>query len=94
MLLTALALEDDMRTTVTLDDDVAALVEQVREQRNETFKNVLNEALRLGLRLMQEPGTGPTPVYRTRSVSLGRPKLPDVDNVAEALAIIEGDDIR
>jgi hypothetical protein len=77
-----------------LEDDVAALLEQIREERGETFKSVLNEALRLGLRRMREPAAGVVPVYRTRSVSLGRPRLPDVDNVAETLAIVEGDQFR
>ncbi|MPZ53647.1 MAG: hypothetical protein GEU79_13105 [Acidimicrobiia bacterium] len=35
-----------MRTTVTIDDDVAALIEQERRRTGETFKEVLNRMLR------------------------------------------------
>lgn len=35
-----------MRTTLSLDDDVAALLEQLRKASAATFKQVLNDALR------------------------------------------------
>jgi hypothetical protein len=51
---------------------------------------VVNEALRQGLRRMIAPPERPAP-YRTPSVDTGRPLLPDVDDVAEVLAVAEGD---
>ncbi len=32
--------------------------------------------------------------FRTRSVDLGRPRLTDIDNIAEALAIVEGENFH
>ncbi len=39
-----------MRTTVTLDDDVAAAIEAERSARGETFREALNRLVRRGLR--------------------------------------------
>ena len=44
-----------MRTTLTLDSDVIALVREEMERTRRPFKLVVNQALRLGLRA----GTGP-----------------------------------
>ena len=79
-----------MRTTLTLDDDVAALLKRVLARRKGALKTVVNEALRQGLRRMSAPPARPAP-YRTPSVDTGRPRLPNVDDVAGALAIAEGD---
>jgi hypothetical protein len=38
-----------MRTTLTLDDDVAVQIERLRKQRDMALKDVINEALRRGL---------------------------------------------
>lgn len=39
-----------MRTTVTLDPDVEALLKNAMRERDASFKQVLNDALRQGLR--------------------------------------------
>lgn len=39
-----------VRTTVTLDDDVAARLKQVARERGISFKEALNRAVRAGLR--------------------------------------------
>jgi hypothetical protein len=39
-----------MRTTVTLEPDVARLVDQAMHRERRTFKEVINDALRRGLR--------------------------------------------
>ncbi len=82
-----------MRTTVTLDDDLAKRLERARRERNLTFKQALNEALRAGLPVLDltDRSTGETP--GTRAMDLGR-QLVDIDDVAEALAIAEKDDFR
>ena len=79
-----------MRTTLTLDDDVAALLKRVLSRRKDSFKAVVNEALRQGLRRMSAPPELPQP-YTIQPVSLGRCLLPNVDNIAEVLAVAEGD---
>ena len=82
-----------MRTTLTLDDDVAALLERVRQARQLGLKDVVNEALRQGLKAMTAP-SHPRTAYQTRGVSLGRCFLGNLDDVSEALAIAEGEDFR
>jgi hypothetical protein len=80
-----------MRTTLTLDEDVAALLERARQVRRATLKQVANEALRRGLSQMTAPAPRGEP-YRTRTVSLGRCLVGDLDDVSEVLAIAEGED--
>ena len=46
-----------MRTTLTLDDDVAAALERLRRARDASLKDVVNEVLRRGL---SELGSGLT----------------------------------
>jgi hypothetical protein len=83
-----------MRTTLTLDPDVAALLERVRDARSATLKDVVNEGLRRGLKQMAQ-GKGPEHAScRTGAVSLGRCLIGDLDNVAEALAVAEGEAFR
>ncbi len=79
-----------MRTTLSLDDDVAAAIEQIRRARQATLKEVVNQALREGLRQMRSRPE-PRQPFQTRSVDLGRLQVGSVDNIAEALAIAEGD---
>ncbi|MCY4583471.1 MAG: antitoxin [Chloroflexi bacterium] len=51
-----------MRTTLTLDDDLADSLKEQARLLNKPFKRVLNDALRRGM----SPGTeeAPTPRYR------------------------------
>jgi len=79
-----------VRTTLTIDDDVAAMLEQTRRRRAASFKDLVNEALRRGLRDMAVLAK-PHPGFRAQSVDLGRVRIPSIDNVAEALAIAEGE---
>lgn len=81
-----------MRTTLSLDDDVAARIEQLRQDLDKPLKELVNEALRRGLVAMHEPRS-PAP-YRTQPVDLGRCRLPNVDDVASALAAAEGEQYR
>ena len=76
--------------TVTLDDDVAAMLKKEVERRKATFKEVLNDALRNGL-LPKKPA--PRRRYKTPLYDTGPAKFP-VDNVAEALAFAEGEDFK
>ncbi len=82
-----------MRTTLTLDDDVARLLERAQKRRGASLKQVVNDALRAGLARLDEPRS-PRRRFATRSVSLGRCLLENVDDVAAALAVAEGDRFR
>ncbi len=82
-----------MRTTLTLDKDVAALLERVRKGKKGTLRAVVNEALRQGLRQMCAPPRRPKP-YRTRTASLGPCLVGSLDDVSEVLAVAEGEHFR
>ena len=79
---------DVMRTTLSLDDDVARLLERLR--RGRSFRGLINEALRLGLRQLASPPSRRQAVS-TREVSLGRCLMPSIDDVEEVLAVAEGE---
>ena len=79
-----------MRTTLTLEQDVAAQIERLRRKGNVGLKQIINEALRRGLRQMTTPDE-PHPAYQTKPVSLGRCLIGSIDDVAETLAIVEGE---
>ena len=80
-----------MRTTLSLDRDVAAALERVRKARKASLKQVVNEALRQGLARMAAPPAAPRTPFRTGTLSLGRCLVGNVDNVAEVLAVAEGE---
>lgn len=82
-----------MRTTLTLEDDVAVRLEKLREERKATFKAIVNETLRRGLDRMEAPAQRREP-YRIRPHSAGRCLVPDLDDVTGVLATVEGDDFR
>ncbi len=82
-----------MRTTLSLDEDVAALLERARMETKASFKEVVNQALRQGLRQIAAPVKARKP-YRTPSVSLGRCLQGSVDDVADVLAVAEGEDFK
>lgn len=79
-----------MRTTLTLDDDVAAALERIRKRHDLRFKDVVNEALRRGIQQMADRPKR-RKAYRTQAVSLGRCRVGGIDNVTEVIAIAEGD---
>jgi hypothetical protein len=79
-----------MRTTLTLDDDVAAMLLRVQKKTDATFKDVVNQALRHGLERMVHPGPA-KPRFATRSADLGRCYFPNLDNTWEVLAEAEGE---
>lgn len=80
-----------MRTTLTLDDDVAARLDQLRATRRVPFKQLVNDALRAGLQSLDRPP--PRRRFRTRPLATGA-LLIDVTSASEALAIAAGDDHR
>jgi hypothetical protein len=82
-----------MRTTLTIDDDVAAELEQLRRSRDASLKELINEALRRGLRDIAVPSKQRKP-FRTRTFNGGRLLVASIDNVAELLAEVEGEWFR
>jgi hypothetical protein len=82
-----------VRTTLTLDDDVAAALEQLRRTRGGRLKTVVNDLLREGLRNVQARPARRVH-FRTESVDVGRPRMSSVDNVVDVLAIAEDEAFR
>jgi hypothetical protein len=82
-----------MRTTLTIDDDVAAELQRVRRARDTKFKDLVNDVLRLGLRQMSADPK-PRKQFRTRPFDPGRVLIDNVDNITEVLALIEGEAFR
>ena len=72
-----------MRTTVRLDDDVAAAVERLRREQGIGLSEAINHLARAGL-----VSAGPRHRVRLRSAPLDL--RVDVSNVAEAVAVGEG----
>jgi len=82
-----------MRTTLSLDDDVAILLERLQKERETTFKQIVNEALRQGLERMTQPVV-PRKPFRTQPVALGKCCFPNLDNIWEVLAQAEGESYK
>jgi hypothetical protein len=74
-----------MRTTLTLQDDIAKSLQEKAHQTRRPFKDVVNEALALGLVVMDRPRE--PVVYRVSPASMGAPR-PEV-NLEKALALAE-----
>ena len=64
-----------MRTTLTLDPDVAADLKRRARRSGKPFRQVLNDAVRAGLHSQDAPATRP---YRLTPVSTGG-VLPGID---------------
>jgi hypothetical protein len=84
---------EPMRTTLTIEDDLARQLQQLSRERDEPFKRVVNEALRRGLDQMRR-AEEPSVPYRTIPWSVGRCLLPDLDDIAGVLARVEGEAYR
>jgi hypothetical protein len=77
---------------LTIDDDVAAVLERLRDKHEVSLKVLVNEALRRGLQDLAARQTQ-RDLFRTRSVDLGRLKMASIDHIAEVLAIAEGESL-
>jgi hypothetical protein len=76
-----------MRTTVKLEDDVAAALEQHRAESKLGLSEAVNRLIRRGLQRH-----GRRRVFKQRTAALGI--RIDVANVAEALELLEGPTAR
>lgn len=77
-----------MRTTLTLDDDVAALLKKEARKSGEPFKQVVNDTLRRGLTTGKQPARKP---FKVKPFNL---QLPPFEKVEELLEYLEGPDHR
>ena len=77
-----------MRTTVKLDQDVAAAVEQLQRSEGIGLSEALNRIARAGLARREEGKR-----FRQRTARMGAFSV-DVSNVADALEVAEGAEHR
>jgi hypothetical protein len=80
-----------VRTTVTIDDDVATKLKEEMRRTGSSFKQVVNEALR---RDLNRPPAKGTPPFKVRARNLGLKPGYSYDNVWELIELIEGPDYK
>jgi hypothetical protein len=78
-----------VRTTLTLDDDVAALLNKEVRKSGEPFKQIVNRFLRLGLTASKQPARKP---FKVTPINLGLPR--DFDKVEDLIEYLEGPEHR
>lgn len=76
-----------MRTTLSLDDDVAAAVQRLRDERHIGLSDLVNELIRAGLAAPER-----RTAFRQRTADLGL--RVDVSNVADTLEHLDGPEAR
>lgn len=81
-----------MRTTLSIDNDVLDRARDVAGRLHVPFRRVVNEALRAGLKIVQEPADSRP--YHTQPRKLGLKSGRNLDNIQELLAQVEGEDHR
>jgi len=82
-----------MRTTLTLEDDVACRLEVVRVARGMGLKEAVNEVLRAGLDRLEAPAMGRRKRFVQRTYRAD-PLVPDFDCGPGLLAMAEGEGWR
>ncbi|HXG65255.1 MAG TPA: DUF2191 domain-containing protein [Blastocatellia bacterium] len=81
-----------MRTTLTLDDDVAEKLMAEQHRRGCSFKEIVNEILRVGLNTRRE--LKKTGRFRVEPKAMGYRADLNFDNIQELLDQAEGPDRR
>ena len=76
-----------MRTTLSIDDDIAILLEQERRRSGDSLKETVNRLLRAGLTSSQKPASVP---FKVTSFPMGLRSGLSYDCIAELLEEAEG----
>jgi len=76
-----------MRTTLTLDEDIAAKLREEMQRTGRPLKQIVNETLREGLTRTRRKKLPP---FRVRTRKLGHYPGLDYDNVGVLLEQVEG----
>jgi hypothetical protein len=80
-----------VRTTLTLDDDVAKLLEKEVRRSGNSFKHVVNHFLRLGLAAPKQMRRKP---FKVKPWNLQPPPGLSFDNIHELLDALDGPERR
>jgi hypothetical protein len=78
-----------VRTTLTLDEDVAAKLTSLARRSGRAFREVVNDTLRRGLARPPAPGIREPFTVAARDMGRLRPGL-TLDNVADLIERVEG----
>jgi len=76
-----------VRTTLSLDDDIANLLNQEIRRSGVSFKEAVNHYLRLGLVAAKQP---PRRKFVVKPLPMGLPPGLSYDNVEELIEALEG----
>jgi hypothetical protein len=78
----------DVRTTLTLDDDVSTLLEKEMRRTGQSLKQTVNQLLRFGL----QQSAAPTPVrpFRIKAKKVGLPSEWTSGSVSELIEMLDG----
>ena len=82
-----LAYHHDVRTTLTLDDDVARRLRQETRRSGKSFKEAVNHFLRLGLSATRKQERKP---FVVTPRNLGLPQGMNYDKVEQVIEFLEG----
>jgi hypothetical protein len=80
-----------MRTTLTIDDDLASALREKAHQTGASFKEIVNKAIRAGLEQVDKPKQ--TRPYKCKSYPLGYPPRADLDNALSLVDRLESEEI-
>lgn len=78
-----------MRTTLTLDEDVAAKLKAESRRADRSFREIVNDTLRRGLAGRRNAANGKAFKITPRDLGELKPGL-SLDNVAELIEQVEG----
>jgi hypothetical protein len=79
-----------MRTTLTIDPDIAAQLDRLRKDGGMSLKNIVNTALRAGLKQLATAKSAERKQPFTTPVYLGQP-LVNLDCIGEILAELDAE---
>lgn len=77
-----------MRTTLTIDEDIVAKLNAEMRRSGKSFKETVNEFLRIGLALRKELRS--TEPFKVRARELGVQPGLNYDNIGDLLEHLEG----
>lgn len=79
-----------MRTTLTLDDDVVKTIrEEMKSGEGKTFKDAVNELIRLGRYFKQERSAKKRKPFKVKAKNLGVYPHINYDKTSELLAMLD-----
>lgn len=79
-----------MRTTLTLEPDVAIELERRRREHGTSLKQEVNQLIRAGLIKEEEADKQPEKPFRTRPLNIGKPLIDNFDDIQGILDEYEG----